>query len=296
MLTSFMNRLSGRWRYLTSLPSFRRAPLLTLWRTLSWRLRCWFHVPTIVTVPKWQAKLSLNPVWKGAGVTLFYVVREEYEPEVTFLENLVGPSDIFVDAGANCGVYTVAAAHFVGPTGRVLSFEPGEDSLAMLRRNVALNNFSQVRVLPLALSETTGTARLYAHDHGASSFTLGRTEEGERLSFTIETITLDAALAREGLDSVDVIKMDVEGAEELILRGATALFERCRPKVIFEINPPAIARLNLTESGAWDFLAARGYRFFVMQEDGTLAAAESPSGANVVALHPDRHTLPATVS
>ena len=286
-MNSYLHRLAGRWRYLTSLPTFRRAPIRTLWRTLAWRLRCWLRIPTTVSVPKWQASLALNPEWKGAGVTLFYVVREEYEPEVHFLEKLLKPGDVFVDAGANCGVYTMAAAHWVGPSGKVLAFEPGEGSLAMLRKNVELNKADHVRVFPLALSETSGTTRLYAHDHGASSFTLGRTEEGERLSFTIEMTTLDAVLAREGIPAVDAIKMDVEGAEELILRGATQLFDRCRPKVIFEINPPAIARLNLSQNGAWDFLAARGYQFFLMQEDGALVPLKTaPDGANVIALPP----------
>lgn len=292
-MTSLLRRFAGRWRYLTSLPTFRRAPVQTLWRTFVWRLRCWLHLSTVVEVPKWNARLSLDPVWKGAGVTLFYVVREEYELEVQFLEKLVGPGDVFVDAGANCGVYTVAAAHLVGASGQVLAFEPGEASLAMLRRNVELNGFSQVRVFPTALSENSGTARLYAHDHGASSFTLGRTEEGERLSFEIETATLDAILPKEGISRVDVIKMDVEGAEELILRGATQLFDRCRPKVIFEINSPAISRLGLTEAGAWDFLTMRGYRFYLMDENGVIAPLNSPPGsANVVALHPENHTLP----
>lgn len=293
MSTNFLQRLSGRWRYLVSLPTFQRAPLRTLWRTFAWRMHCWLKIPAVVHVRKWHARLALRPEWSGAGVTLFYVVREEYEPEVTFLEKFVGPGETFVDAGANCGVYTIAAAHFVGPQGCVLAFEPGESSLAMLRKNVALNGFAQVRVFPLALSEKSGSARLYAHGHGASSFTLGQTEEGRQLSFTIETVTLDAILAQEGILRVDAIKMDVEGAEELILRGARELFERCRPKVIFEINPDAISRLQLSERGAWDFLARRGYRFFSMQDDGALNAIETrPDSANVVALHPEAHPLP----
>lgn len=287
-------RLTGRWRYLTSLPTFRRAPIRTLWRTLEWRIRCWLRFPATITIPKWRSRLFLNPEWKGAGVTLFFVVREEYEPEVKHLEKLVGPGDIFVDAGANCGVYTVAAAHLVGFSGQVLAFEPGEESLGMLRRNVSLNAFPNVQVFPLALSETSGSTRLYAHDHGASSFTLGRTEEGEHLSFAIETSTLDSVLTRENIPRVDVVKMDVEGAEELILRGATHLFERCHPKVIFEINPPAIARLALSERGAWDFLAIRGYSFYLMADDGALTSLDAPPGAaNVIALHPDSHKLPA---
>ncbi|MEP6669626.1 MAG: FkbM family methyltransferase [Chthoniobacter sp.] len=256
-------------------------------------MHCWLKIPAVVYVRQWNARLELRPEWSGAGVTLVYVVRDEYEPEVTFLGKLLGPGETFVDAGANCGVYTVAAAHFVGPKGVVLAFEPGENSLAMLRNNVALNRFEQVRIFPLALSENCGRARLYAHSHGASSFTLGRTEEDEQLSSVIETVTLDAILARENVREVDVIKMDVEGAEELILRGAPELFERCHPKIIFEINPDAIRRLQLSEQGAWNFLATRGYRFFSMQNDGTLASIETrPESANVIALHPKVHSLP----
>lgn len=293
MLTRLFQRLSGRWRYFVSLPTFQRAPARTVLRTIAWRWHCWLKIPAVIPVPKWQARMALRPEWHGAGVTLFYVVREEYEPEVSFLEKLVNPGDVFVDAGANCGIYTVAAAHFVGSEGKVLAFEPGENSLAMLRENIALNAFRQVKVFPLALSEASGTARLYAHGHGSSSFTLGQTEEGQQLSFEITTVTLDAILAQEGVAKVDVIKMDVEGAEELILRGATALFARCRPKVIFEINPEAIAQLRLAERGAWDFLAARGYLFFSMQENGVLTPVEArPDNANVIALHPAAHTLP----
>jgi FkbM family methyltransferase len=290
MFNSFLQRLSGRWRYLFSLPTFQRAPLQTLWRALAWRFHCWLKIPGTVSVKKWDARLSFNPEWHGAGATLFYVVREDYEPEVTFLERLVGPGDIFVDAGANCGVYTVAAAHFVGPGGKVLAFEPGEGSLDMLRRNVALNGFEHVSIFPVALSDKTGTARLYTHGHGASSFTLGTNPE--ETFFTIETATLDSILAREGVNRVDVLKMDVEGAEELILRGATELFSHGQPRVIFEVNPQAAARLELSGRGAWDFLAARGYRFYTMQTDGTLRAIDAPASANTIALHPATHDLP----
>jgi len=285
--------LSSRWRYLHSLPAYQRQPLRVLARVLRWRLHCWLKIPAVVRVPKWNARLSLAPAWSGAGVTLFYLTREDYEPEVAFLEKIVQAGDVFIDAGANCGVYTIAAAHWVGPTGRVLAFEPGAESLAMLRRNVTLNAFPHVEVFPLALAAQTGTARLYAHAHGASSFTLGETEEGRRHSFTIETITLDAVLAQQRLERVDVLKMDVEGAEELILRGAGELFARAQPKVIFEINPPACARLGLSERGAWDFLATRGYRFFLMDESGTLAPCPEPPGpANIIALHPAAHSFP----
>jgi FkbM family methyltransferase len=156
----------------------------------------------------------------------------------------------------------------------------------MLRKNVKLNGFRQVEVYPLALSEKSGTANLYAHGHGASSFTLGATEEGREHFVTVETVTLDSILDRDGIERVDVIKMDVEGAEELILRGAIRVFGRCRPAVIFETNAEAIANLRLSPRGAWDFLAERGYRFYAMQSDGALHPIEQPESANTIALHP----------
>ena len=66
-------------------------------------------MPTVFFIPAWKAKFFLAPEWHGAGATLFYVVRELYEPELTFLHKFLKPGETFVDAGANCGVYTVKA-------------------------------------------------------------------------------------------------------------------------------------------------------------------------------------------
>lgn len=287
-VVALLQRFSGRWRYFCSLPAFRHHPIRTLRRACAWRLLCWRGKPVTVSMPQWQSRLRLDAEWHGAGVTLFYVVREHYEPEVANLGKLVRPGAVFVDAGANCGIYTVAAAHFTGPAGRVLAFEPGEHALQMLRRNVALNRCGHVRVFPVALAEKAGPARLYAHDHGSSSFSLGRAGAGDLPSVEVETATLDAILRQEGLSHVDVLKMDVEGAEELVLRGALELFRKCRPAVIFEVNPEAIASLGLSARGAWDFLAGRGYRFYAMGDGGELTPIREPApGSNVVALQAD---------
>ena len=70
-----------------------------------------------------QSKIFLPPEWHGAGATLFYAVREDYEPELTFLDHVLKRGETFVDAGANCGIYTIAAASIVGPNGLVLAFD-----------------------------------------------------------------------------------------------------------------------------------------------------------------------------
>ena len=287
-LADFYHRLRGRFRYFFSLPGFRKRPAQTLWRAISWRTLCLLGIPAVVRLPPWGMKLLLPPKWHGEGATLFYIVREYYEPEFRFLSRWLREGETFVDAGANCGVYTFAAAGIVGDNGLVLAFEPGHELFTVLQKSVSLNNSKHVHLFEAGLSNTTGTAKLYAHPHGASSFSLGRSSENpDGVSFEIQVRRLDDVLAAEQVQKVDCIKMDVEGAEELILQGAPLLFERCKPRVIFEVNTTAIAALGLKTDGAWNFLQSRGYEFFTIDEEGdTTPLTAPPGGGNVIAIHP----------
>ena len=287
MNAAFLQRLRGRFRYFFRLPGFKQSPVATIWRAFEWRVRCALGIPGTVRIPAWNnAALVLPPEWHGAGATLFYVVRELYEPELTFLSRFLNEGETFVDAGANCGVYTIAAGNIVGSGGRVLAFEPGGQIFAMLRKSVEMNQFKQVQLFETGLSNQTGTAELYAHPHGASSFSLGRPDVPAAKSFTIQLRKLDDILDEEGVATVHCIKMDVEGAEELILQGAARLFDRCKPRVIFEINPAAISALGLQRDGAWRFLERHGYKFFTIDTAGALKELSSPpeSGGNFIGL------------
>jgi FkbM family methyltransferase len=279
--------LKDRLQYFFNLPGFKKKPASTIWRAFGWRVRCALGIPGNVRIPAWNnAALILPPEWHGAGATLFYVVREYYEPELTFLSRFLKEGETFVDAGANCGVYTISAGNIVGPGGKVLAFEPGKEIFAMLKKSVKRNDFQNVQLFEMGLSDHNGTAELYAHPHGASSFSLGRPQQATGESFTIQLKKLDDILDAEEVEKVDCIKMDVEGAEELILQGASRLFESCKPRVIFEINPAAILALGLQKSGAWDFLKNRGYNFFTIDTDGKLEklSAQPEEGGNFIAL------------
>jgi FkbM family methyltransferase len=259
---------------------------MVIWRTLIWRIKCALGIPGVIQVPAWKnAKIVLPPEWHGAGGTLFYAVREDYEPELTYLNQVLKMGETFVDAGANCGIYTIAAASIVGPDGQVLAFEPGKEVFRILLQSVQLNHFDQVRLFEVGLADKSRTAPLYKHPHGTSSFSLGKISEDTEQSFAITLRRLDDVLAEQRVEIVHCLKMDVEGAEELILQGAVNLFAKCKPRVIFEINPPAIEALHLETFGAWRFLEARGYQFFTMNPNGIMVELESrPPGANVIAL------------
>lgn len=213
---------------------------------------------------------------------MIFTLRHLYEKELAYLRNLVSQGMVVVDAGANCGIYTVAAARLVGPSGRVLSFEPGLEAYSILKKNIEINHFRNVRAYRVALCDQDGQARLYHDKQGPVSFTLGSPKDTHAKYEDITTRNLTSVLREEGVSQVGLIKLDVEGAEELVLRGVESVLVRSRPKIILEMNAGAAERLNLNPSGAWDLLKECGYRFFFLQDSGVLSEVIAPPPRNCV--------------
>jgi len=185
------------------------------------------------------------PAQRKGFESLYMPFREYYEPELAYLEKILSPGNLSIDVGANFGVYTLVASRLVGETGRVLAFEPTAQSFATLRQNIALNHFSNVRAFSSRTSADRGKARLY-HARDPVGNSLGKDPlwgvEGEE----VQTEALDNLLEESGIGRVDAIKIDVEGAEELVLRGAIRCLTSYNPIVIFEFNPGCAARLGLS--------------------------------------------------
>jgi len=122
---------------------------------------------------------------------------------------------IVIDIGAYVGLYTCMAAEKVGSAGRVISFEPDPANYRQLLSNVTLNGFCNVTMVASALSERPGRANLFIKHHGTVS-SLG----GSGSCVEVAVDTLDNVLKRMGVPKVDLIKIDVEGFELQVLRGA----------------------------------------------------------------------------
>lgn len=252
----------------------RRAPLRVAIRFLTVRARLWRRQPITVELPRWQARLRLPADWGSVGIAMLYCLREHYEPELIAMERFVAPGQTIVDAGASCGIYTVAFAKLLAGTGRVLAFEPGARAHAVLDANVRLNALANTRVFKLALADRATSARLRHHPFGPVSYFLdtaggapGPAEEA------VETARLDDVLRSEGAERLDVLKIDVEGAEELVLLGARAALARSRPVILFEHNPSLPRRLGLSPTGAVDLLRGLGYGFHRVTRSGDLEPA-----------------------
>jgi FkbM family methyltransferase len=280
---SRLKKAREMWQFLRTQEAFRQAPVLTLFRAATWLLRCLLRMPTVLELARWDVQMSFPAQRRGFGKFIF-AFREYYEPELAYLEKILSPGKVFVDVGANFGVYTLVASRIVGEAGMVLAFEPTAESFAILRRNIQLNQFSNVRSFQVALAQMRGKAWLY-HGWDPVGNSLGKDllcgDEGEE----VQTEALDQRLEENGVDRVDAIKIDVEGAEELVLRGAIRCLTTQSPIVIFEFNPGCAARLGLSPWGARDLLESLNYEFLMI---GDLARSNDPESQptyfNIVAI------------
>ncbi|MFT8245534.1 FkbM family methyltransferase [Roseomonas sp. BN140053] len=137
-----------------------------------------------------------------------------------FLQRRLRPGAIFVDAGANIGAYSLPVARLVGPTGRVVAFEAHPVTFGCLERGVAMNGLPQVTALNLALGDRPGQVSMAFNtkNPGETHVTTAGTGGAE-----VRLVTLDAALAELGITRIDYLKIDVEGFELPVLRGARGI-------------------------------------------------------------------------
>ncbi len=220
-----------------------------------------------------------------------YLLRDWAEPELRVLDQLLKPGDIFIDVGANIGLYTLKAARLVGPSGRIVALEPGWDAYEQLLANLDLNRFPWVQALATAASDREGEAVLHHVPLGddPQAFSLiahPDALEGE----TVPTVRLDRLATEFELERIDLIKIDVEGAEPMVIEGAAQVLSKQRPAVLFECN----AHINSGGDGApageaWARLAAHGYRFHRLSGDRFREVNEPPADfCNILACHRDK--------
>jgi len=161
------------------------------------------------------------------------VQRGEWEPDQTqaFLDRL-RPGAVVLNVGANTGYYSLLAAAAVGPGGQVHAFEIQPDIVARLRRNVARNRLGEiVTVIPAGCYSAPGTACIeHRGDPGSARIQL----DGSGTS--VPLTTLDLHVAQRGLQRVDFILVDAEGADFEVLKGARDILRRFHPTVMIEAH------------------------------------------------------------
>lgn len=190
-----------------------------------------------------------------------------YEPnQLYFLDQVLKAGNVFVDVGANMGLYSLFAANRVGVHGYIIAIEPSTRDFERLETNVKLNSFRNIKPEHCALSNHAGFAELHiAKERNAGHNTFGTfAYEGVRQERTehVRLQTLDEMIQQKRLERIDVIKVDVEGSELSVLEGAENTINKFHPILLLELSDMTLAPQGCTSSQVWRFLTGKGYTIF----------------------------------
>ncbi len=188
---------------------------------------------------------------------------------------LLRPGDCVIDIGANVGYYTMVAAKLVGPTGCVHAFEASPRVFSRLQTNAGLNPGANIHVHSQAVTDHCGEIEFYAAAAERTGYSSIRNlgEEANSVA-TVPTISLDSIL--DELPTARLVKIDVEGAELLVLKGMRRLIERDKPFFIFEIDDVFLRELGADARQQCDFLVDAGYDLFRIVAKGALEPVVEP--------------------
>ena len=193
------------------------------------------------------------------------ILRGQYEPEeIRFVRGLLQPGDSAIDVGGHIGFFTMQMAAAVGPEGRVYAFEPLDANADLLERSITENGFGgRVRFQRAAVGATPGTATLTfpaetLNSGGAYLLRSGGAPLAGNRTTEVPLVALDALDLRR---PVRFIKMDVEGAEPQVLRGAARILKDDRPVILSELHPTQLERASGVSAAAFlAQIAVLGYR------------------------------------
>ena len=267
----------GKWRVVAGLESLLRASA---------------RVPRPVRVRRagleWELDISCL-----VQRSVYYLGGYEVH-ESAWLRRTVRPDWICMDVGANFGYFSVLLGGMTaGGGGRVIAFEPSPDLHRKLLRNLELNGFTHVVTEERALSDREGRLRFVIADDDNQG--LGHLqqqgEEGGRV-IEVRTESLDQYARREGIDRLDFVKVDIEGAECQWFDGARETIAALRPAMLVELNPGALLRAGCSGDALLQRLHAMGYEGYMIRGRNLRRVRDASVIAeycNLLCLHPESH-------
>jgi len=169
---------------------------------------------------RWIAGSSNHGCWLGSY---------EYNKQQTFIKT-IKPGYVVYDIGANVGFYTLLSSLLVGRNGNVIAFEPVPRNLIYLKKHIEMNSCSNVMILPYAVSDNAGKAFFDCTNNPSMGHL---SEKGD---IEVETVVLDQLIASKQMPAPDLIKIDVEGGEYNVLKGAQQTIAKKRPIIFLAVH------------------------------------------------------------
>ncbi len=203
---------------------------------------------------------SDTKTWIGAKIAF----TGDYEPELKLVfKSLLKLGDVAVDIGANIGFHSLYFAELVGEKGKVISFEPVPYNFFSLNNNIQLNGFKNIETYNLALSDKEEEFSIIADEQSKNPGSFNLFEKGGNT--IIKCKIGDEVLKNE---TINFIKIDVEGYESYVIAGLTKTIEKNSPILIFEYDINYHHKTELSNSYIFDILTPLGYSFFEISKAG----------------------------
>lgn len=207
--------------------------------------------------------------WLGQQIYL----KGVYEPPTAdIFARLIKPGDNILDVGANAGYFTALSSHLTGPSGRVLAFEPVPSVRAQLRANLELNHMTNVAIHETVVSNENGVVTLYEGPQGHKGLSSMRPLDDAVQALTVPAVRLDDLADMP--HKISFVKIDVEGAELMVLQGMPDIIERDRPYLVIEFTDSYLQSFGSSATILADWLRNAGYELFRISEQGLIPINE----------------------
>jgi FkbM family methyltransferase len=204
----------------------------------------------VLTGPIQGMYLSMPDLWRPS-----YALGTYERHVVRAMRRYISPGSVAYDIGANIGYFTLVLARLVGDSGTVHSFEPDPANLRALESNLRQNRIDNVRVVPSVVSNATGVVTFATFRYSLVNHIANAETPSDAQLVTVPSITLDDFIYRQGNAAPAFVKIDVEGAEDRVFRGAERTLREKKPAIIAEVRAGGIYEEICHQLGPYGYTA-----------------------------------------
>jgi FkbM family methyltransferase len=177
-------------------------------------------------------KVILETLKQGFGTRGYYLLRNRQEPILEFGYKLINKNDVVIDGGANQGIFSLSFRSAIKEGGLIIAVEPFKYAAEKLKKNFLLNNYKNFIIYQRALSDKNKKNKIY-YSNTITDASIVNKKQNYRI---IESITIDKIIKLNNLKKLNLIKLDIEGAEYLALKGAMNSLKKFKPIIYLEIS------------------------------------------------------------